>query len=313
MNTVASTVASLQLFGEENRVRLLALLAREELTVAELTAATSLGQSRVSTHLGKLREAGVLRDRREGHSTFYSLNDRAMPAEARKVWTAIQDGMDDAMLAGDRERCDRVLRARAKRSTWPDAVAGEMERHYSPGRTWESLAHGALGLMRLGDVLDVGCGDGTVAQLVASRAKTVTCVDRSEKMIAAAKQRLARARNVSCSVADAEKLPFAAKSFDQVILFNVLSCVDSPARAAREVARVLRVGGEVSVIALANHAHAAVTAEYGHVHKGFTPAALRRMLEAAGLRVANCAITSQEKRSPHFAVITASARKAGKQ
>src|SRR5438046_2847982 len=142
MTTVASTVSTLQLFGEPSRVRLLALLAREELTVAEIVSATGLAQSRVSTHLGKLREAGVLRDRKDGSSTYYSLNDGAMPADARKLWAAIHDGIDDAVVAEDRQRCDRVLKARSKDGAWPDAVAGEMERHYSPGRTWESLARG---------------------------------------------------------------------------------------------------------------------------------------------------------------------------
>ena len=309
MTTVASTVASLQLFGEPSRVRLLALLAREELTVAELTEVTSLGQSRVSTHLGKLREAGMLRDRRDGNSTYYSLNDDSMPAEARKLWMAIQEGMDDSILGADRDRCQRILRTRTKGGAWPDAVAGEMERHYSPGRTWESLAHGVVGLLRLGDVLDVGCGDGAVAQLVAPRASTVTCLDQSEKMIAAAKQRLARSPNATCVVGDAEKLPFGAESFDHVLLFNVLTCVSSAPRTLREASRVLRAGGEVSVIVLGNHEHAAAAAEYGHQHKGFAPGALRRMLEAVDLSVSACAVTSRERRVPHFTVVTASSRK----
>ncbi|MGO8995678.1 MAG: ArsR/SmtB family transcription factor [Polyangiaceae bacterium] len=309
MNTVAATVSALQLFGEPSRVRLLALLAHEELSVAELTAATRLAQSRVSTHLGKLREAGVLRDRRDGHSTYYSLNDGAMPLEAKRLWEAIQGEIKDAVLEGDRERCAKVLRARARGATWPDTVAGEMERHYSPGRTWESLARGVLALARFGDVLDVGCGDGAVAQLMASRAKSVTCLDRSEKMIAAAKKRLGRGDTVRCVLGDAEALPFDDESFDQVLLFNLLSCVESPAKVVREAARVLRKGGEVAVSVVGSHAHAAVTAEYGHLHAGFAPAAVRRLLVAAGLEVSACAITSREKRAPQFEVVTASARK----
>ena len=181
MTDVGTTVDTLQLFGEPSRVRLLALLAKDELTVAELVAATGLVQSRVSTHLGKLREAGVVRDRKEGASTYYALANGAMPRAARTVWSAIESSIDDAQLVEDRERVVRVLKARETRGAWPDAVAGEMERHYSPGRTWESLARGLLALSRFGDVVDVGCGDGAVAQLVAPRAKSVTCVDRNGK------------------------------------------------------------------------------------------------------------------------------------
>jgi ArsR family transcriptional regulator len=314
-STVADAVTTLQLLGEPSRVRLLALLAREELTVAELCAATGLAQSRVSTHLGKLREAGVLRDRRDGTSTYYALSDdRTMPAGARRVWSAIEADIDDAVLAEDRARCERVVRARGDGGGgWADEVAGEMERHYSPGRTWESLARGLLGVLRCGDVLDVGAGDGTVAQLLAPRARRVTCVDRNERMVAAANRRLAGVRNVRCVVGDAAALPFDADAFDHVLLFNVLECVERPILALAEAERVLRPGGEVVVTALAKHTHGEATVEYGHVHAGFSPGHLHRMLKDAGLAVVACAVTSREKRPPRFGVITASARKEPKE
>ena len=75
MSTLTSSVNTLQLFAEPTRVRLMALLEEQELTVAELVNITELAQSSVSTHLGKLRDAGFLRDRRVGASTLYSLND----------------------------------------------------------------------------------------------------------------------------------------------------------------------------------------------------------------------------------------------
>ena len=89
MHSLATTVNLLQLLGEPTRVRLMALLARHELTVAELVQITELGQSSVSTHLGKLREAGLLRDRRVGASTYYALNDAAMPHGARRMWRRV--------------------------------------------------------------------------------------------------------------------------------------------------------------------------------------------------------------------------------
>ncbi|HEY4121024.1 MAG TPA: metalloregulator ArsR/SmtB family transcription factor, partial [Byssovorax sp.] len=151
------TVDLLQLVGEATRVRLLSLLASDELSVAELVTILDLGQSRVSTHLGRLREAGVVRDRRAGASTFYALNAAAMPAAARRAWEFVAAEVDDPVLAADRERCAAVLTARAK-AAGLDALAGQMERHYTPGRTWEALARGFVGLMNLGDVLDVGGG-----------------------------------------------------------------------------------------------------------------------------------------------------------
>jgi ArsR family transcriptional regulator len=309
MSSLATTVNLFQLFGEQTRVRLMALLSQAELTVAELVAITELGQSSVSTHLGRLREAGVLRDRKVGPSTFYALAEGGMPEEARKVWQVVADGVRDSVLDADRERCEAVLRAREKAAGWPDAVAGQMERHYSPGRTWEAMARGLLGLMRLGDVLDVGSGDGTLAELLAPRAKSVTLVDRSETMIEAARARLAKTKNVRGLVADAHELPLKASTFDQVLLFNVLTFAHTPEQVLAEAARVLRRDGGVAIVTLDAHDHGPVAATYGHVQPGFSPPQLRKMLARAGFTVEHCEIVCREKRPPHFRVMTAFARK----
>jgi len=309
MNSLSQTANLLQLFGEPTRVRLMALLAVEELTVAELTAITDLGQSTVSTHLGKLREAGLLRDRRAGASTFYTANDGTMPPSAKKLWACVCEEIDDGQLSADRERCVAALRARAKDDAWPAPLAGEMERHYSPGRTWESLAHGLAGLLRLGDVLDAGCGDGSIAEIVLPRAKSVTCVDASEPMVHAAKRRLARFDNARCEVADVERLAYARPAFDQALLLNVLVHVGSPGKAVSACARALRRGGALVVSTLDAHEHLATTASYGHRHAGFSPAQLKRLLVKAGLVVGFCDVTSREKRPPQFRIVTAVATK----
>jgi ArsR family transcriptional regulator len=311
MTSLDATRDLLHLFGDPTRVRLVALLAHQELTVAELTSITELPQSRVSTHLGKLREAGVLSDRRQGASTVYGLNNGSMPGDARKVWALLQDEVADSVLTTDRTRCEALVRARDRRTAWPDAVAGQMERHYSPGRTWEATARAFLGLVRLGDVLDAGSGDGTIAQLLAPRARSITCVDKSERVLAAARARLADVPGVRFARGDLQALPAAAASFDQVLLFNVLTHVDRPAEVLVEAARVLRPGGDLVAVTLDQHPHAEATARYGHVHAGFKPAAVRRMLVRAGLDVERCEVTSRERREPHFNVVTVFARKRG--
>jgi SAM-dependent methyltransferase/biotin operon repressor len=302
------TVELLQLVGEATRVRLLSLLAQQELSVAELTSILELGQSRVSTHLGRLREAGVVRDRRAGASIFYALNEAGMPDAARKAWTLVAAEVDDPVLADDERRCAAVLKARAE-ATGLDGLAGQMERHYTPGRTWEALARGFVGLMRLGDVLDVGGGDGAVAELVAPRSRSVTLLDSSERMIEAAAARLAGVRGARVVRADAMGLPFADASFDQVLLFHVLTMVVVPGRVLAEAARVLRPGGDVAIVTLDAHAATDVVATYGEIHHGFSPPKLKRALAKAGLVASQCDVTSREKRPPHFRVVSAFARK----
>jgi ArsR family transcriptional regulator len=306
------TVGWMHLFGDPTRIRLLSLVAQAELTVAELTAITELQQPRVSTHLGKLREAGLLRDRRVNGSTFYSVDADAMPKEVRAIWDSLFAGEGvtrDAVLEADRRRCQGLVRAREKATSWPDALAGQMERHYSPGRTWEAAARGLLGFLHLGDVLDGGSGDGAIAQLLAPRAQSITCLDRSERMIEAARARLSSLGNVEFAVGDLHDMPFPEERFDQVLLWNVLTYAQTPQAVLGEAARVLRPGGELVLITLDAHQHEDVTASYHHVNAGFTAAALRKMLARTGLSVESCEVACREKRDPHFQVITAFARK----
>jgi ArsR family transcriptional regulator len=95
-----------------------------------------------------------------------------------------------------------------------------------------------------------------------------------------------------------------------VLLLKVLTYTKAPAQVLREAARVLRPGGDLTISTLAHHTHKDATAPYGHVNQGFRPATLQGWLaRTAGLGVERCEITSREKRSPHFAVISAFARK----
>ena len=302
MTDLASTSDLLKLFGDPTRLRLLALVAREELTVAELVDVTRLPQSRVSTHLGRLKEAGLVRDRRAGASCFYSLNSVSMPAAAQRVWSLLQETARDPLLEEDRKRLRQTARARA--ASWADSVAGQMERHYSPGRTWEAATRGLLGLARLGDVLDIASGDGALAELVVQRARSITCLDCSRRVIAAAQRRLAHVPGVHFRLGDMHALPFRDGSFDQVFFANALSYAQDPERAVSEAARVLRPGGSLAAIALKAHRHVAVAEAYNHVQLGFEPSALRELFEGTGFEVSFCEVTSREKRPPHFEVVT---------
>ena len=309
MASLDSTSSLLALLAEPTRVRLLSLLAAHELTVAELSAATELGQSRVSTHLGRLREAGVVSDRKVGAATYYSLNEKAMPAVARPVWGFVRNEVHDELIDKDRQRWDLLVRARDKAASWPDAMAGHMERHYSPGRTWESLARGLVGLVQLGDVLDAGSGDGTVAQLLAPRSRSYTLVDKSARMLVAAGLRLQKLGNVRLEQADLHHLPLAPASFDTALLFNVLPEVEDPARVLAQIARALRPGGRLALITVDAHDHPELAEAYRQLHPGFAPAALRKLLTRLGYEVESCEVTSRERRPPRLKVVTAFAKR----
>ena len=285
-------------------MRLLTLLEREELTVAELSAITQLAQPRVSTHLAKLKEAGLVRDRRAGVSAYYRFDEAALDPAQRALWQSIGAGSDDPLLRQDAERVPAVLATRAADQNWADSVAGDMERHYSPGRTWEALARSALPLLAPGDVLDIASGDGVLAELLAPHSRRYVCVDTSPRVVAAAAERLRRFPNVEVRAGDMHALPFADGTFDLVVLMHALTYAAKPAQAVAEAARVLKRGGRLLLSSLAKHEHRAVVEAYSHVNLGFSEKDLRRFIDKASLKVVNSETVTREKRPPHFEVIS---------
>ena len=299
----------LKTFADATRVGLLALLVGEELTVAEISAITRLAQPRVSTHLARLKEAGLVRDRRAGVSAYYRFDEDTLDPAQRSLWRMLRDGSDDPLLRQDAERVPGVLAARAVEQNWADTVAGDMERHYSPGRTWEALARSALPLMETGDVLDIASGDGVLAELIAPHSHRYVCLDASSKVVMAASERLRRLGNVEVHEGDMHALPFDDGSFDLVVLMHALTYADEPAKAVAEAARVLRPGGRLLLTSLAKHEHRAVVDAYGHVNLGFSERELQRFATRAGMSVQGSGVVTRERRPPHFEVISVIARR----
>lgn len=304
--TLTRYIDTLTLLGDESRLRLCALLRARELCVTDLVRVTGIAQSRVSTHLGRLRDAGFVRDRRQGAQSFYALSTEAVPQAARALLDEAT-GSDDPTLAGDRQRLVELDAER--RGDLPQSAVDEIERDYSPGRTWHSLAVGIAALLRLGDVLDVGSGDGAAASAVAPYCRSLTCIDSNARMIDAARERLAKYAHVRTQVADVHALPFEDASFDTALVFHTLTYAERPARALAECARVLRPGGRLVLLCLDQHHQSKVTARYGEVHPGFSLRAVRNLLARAELDVVSAEIACREAKKPHLQVVLAIADK----
>lgn len=300
---------ALSLLGDENRLRLCALLAERELCVSELVRVTGMGQSRVSTHLARLRDAGLLRHRRNGTQAFYGIAREGLTETVRGLLLEVSLSPDRTLQA-DRERLAALDAERNE--GLPESAILELDRDYSPGRTWQSLALGAASLLRLGDVLDVGCGDGAVASVLAPYCRTLTCIDSDERAVQAASERLASHEHARIQVADVHALPFRDGSFDDVLLFHTLTYAEHPARALSECARVLRPGGRVVLLCLDQHEEHEISAAYGLLHPGFSARKLRALLRDAGLDVSRAEIACKEARKPYLRVVLAEAEKLGR-
>ncbi|MHB1058369.1 MAG: ArsR/SmtB family transcription factor [Rhodanobacter sp.] len=307
---LATASSVLRLLADPTRVRLLALLENEELTVAELAAVLHLAQPRVSTHLAKLKEAGLVRDRRAGVSAYYRANSEGDEAQ-HTLLVSLRASIDDALLREDAARLPGVLANRASEEGWADTVAGDMERHYSPGRTWETLARSLLQLLETGDVLDIASGDGITAELLAPHAHSIVCVDSGERVVEAAAKRLRTFANVQVIRGDMHALDLGRQRFDLVLMLHALTYAEQPAKAVAEAARLLRPGGRLLAVTLGRHDHRAAVAPFDHRNLGFGSAQLDGFARAAGLDVLSCNRLSRERKAPHFEVISLLARKPG--
>jgi ArsR family transcriptional regulator len=250
-----------------------------------------------------------LRHRRDGTQAFYGLARDGLTETVRVLLLEVSTSSDRTVQA-DRERLAALDAERHE--GLPESAILELDRDYSPGRTWQSLALGAASLLRLGDVLDVGCGDGAVASVLVPYCRTLTCVDNDERAVQAASERLASHTKASVQAADVHALPFRDESFDDVLVFHTLTFAEHPGRALSECARVLRPGGRAVLLCLDQHEEHEISAAYGLLHPGFSTRKLRALLQGAGLNVSRAEIACKEARKPHLRVVLAEAEKPGR-
>ncbi|MFJ7770246.1 class I SAM-dependent methyltransferase [Streptomyces sp. NPDC097107] len=100
---------------------------------------------------------------------------------------------------------------------------------------------------RPGDVLDLGCGTGTLSLLAAEQGHRVTGVDLSPAMVARARAKLA-GRDAVFITGDAAAPPVGGQRFDAVLVRHVLWTLPDPGRALRHWRELLRPGGRLVLV-----------------------------------------------------------------
>jgi ubiquinone/menaquinone biosynthesis C-methylase UbiE len=306
---MASILQSLRALAEPTRLRLLALLLEEELTVAELQEALGMGQSRISASLGMLRRQGLVLDRRVGKNIYYAAVISAI-APLREAVTAAVSELAEA--ESDRHALQLVLNKRRDRAAdYFDKLAGKFGRTYVPGRSWQALAHGLLRLMPPLVIADLGAGEGTLSQLLARTAKQVIAIDNSEKMVEYG-SRLAKENgftNLEYRLGDLEEPPIDSASVEVVLFSQALHHAARPQRAVESAFRILKPGGRILILDLASHTYEQAKELYAHVWLGFSGVELHAMLEKAGFANLEVSIVAREQQAPNFQTILATGLK----
>lgn len=309
---MSSTLKSLRALSDPTRLRIIALLEREELSVNELQEITRMGQSRISTHLGLLQDAGLLQSRREGKRTFYKLQSGADDAALEFIQLAIRGAREMPEQKGDQTNLKRILARRNEQAeVYFNQVAGRFDRSYGPGRSWQAFGHLLLRIMPPLVVADLGSGEGLLSELLARRAKKVIAVDNSEKMVGfgATKAKKNGLKNLEFRLGDLENPPIDPGSVDLVILSQALHHASDPARAIQSAHKILRPGGSLWMLDLMKHKFERAHELYGDRWLGFAESDLHHWLEAAGFKKIEISVVAREEEEPHFETILAGGEK----
>jgi ubiquinone/menaquinone biosynthesis C-methylase UbiE len=289
-----------------NRLRILLLLDREELAVAELQEILGLGQSRISTHLAQLKQAGLVEDRKQGKNSLYQLKDRQLVHVVRAAAAEVPEAATDekALALVLEKRSDKVR-------SYFDELAGKFGRNYVPGRSWKGLAEMLLQLMPPLVIADLGAGEGTFSQLLAQRAQRVISVDNSARMVEFG-ARLAREnglRNIDYRQGDLEAPPIDEGTVDMAFFSQSLHHALHPQKAIAAAWGILKPGGRIVVLDLKRHAFEQARELYADTWLGFSEVELRGFLESAGFAHVQSWIVDREKQAPAFETILAIGQK----
>ncbi len=300
---MASILKSLKLLAEPSRSRIVLLLEKEELSVAELQEILGMGQSTISTYLAQLKQAALVEDRRTGKNILYSLK----PGAPKELMAVLRQA-DIPESAEDAEALKLVLaRRQDKMRAYFDELAGKFGKQYVPGRSWQGLAETLLMLVPPLVIADLGAGEGAVSQLLARRAKRVIAVDNSEKMVEYGSN-LARdhgVANLEYRLGDLESLPIGDGEVDVALFSQSLHHAQHPAMALAEAHRILKPGGRVLVLDLVKHHFEEARALYADLHLGFTKVELQRLLADTGFQNSSLAVVHKEQDAPYFETVLA--------
>ena len=310
-----SSWETLKILSDSTRLRVLALLLKEELSVAELQEILGMAQSRISSQLALLRQAGFVTDRREGKKAFYSLRT---DLDRKKLILLKAAGESVADLPESREdlaNLDRSLQKRRQVSEqYFNLIAGRLGKNHCPGRSWEAIGHLALRLVPAISVADLGAGEGLISQLIAHRAERVWCIDNSVKMVEVGTE-LAKKNgfaNLTYKLGDIERVPLPDKAVDLAILSQALHHASHPQTAVDEAGRILKPGGQLLILDLKEHAFEKAHELYGDLWLGFKESALHGFLKKAGFQKVEVATVSRETNEPYFETLLASGVKGGR-
>jgi ArsR family transcriptional regulator len=312
MDSGHTALKLLKALSDPTRLRLIALLHENELSVNELQEITRLGQSRISTHLRLLQEIGVLKSRRDGKRTFYRWNESVCSERRHYMQLAVQAAKELPEYESDSANLRRILELRENRiQLFFNQVAGRFGRVYGPGRSWQAFGHLLLRILPPIVVADLGSGEGLISELLAKRCKKVIAVDNSEKIVRFGKEKAKKngIKNLEFRLGDLQDPPIESNSVDLVILSQALHHAQDPQKALNSSFRILKPNGQVIILDLRKHDFEKAHEMFGDLWLGFSEHELHSWFKNAGFINIEISVVDREPQPPHFETILAAGEK----
>lgn len=274
--------------GEPTRLRILSLLAHDELAVMELSQILNQSQPRVSRHLKLLTEAGLVERFPDGAWVFYRLPATDPGRSTAERLLGLVDDEDPAWLR-DAEQLEAVRGARmTEAADYFERNAqrwNEIRSLYVAEDQVEAAILEAAGPGPHRRLIDLGTGAGRMLALLGPKAQSAVGLDLSNQMLNVARRAMSEAglAGVELRHGDIFATGLPSGDADLVVIHRVLHYLADPAAAVAEAARLLSPGGRLLIIDFAPHGHEFLREEHQHRRLGFTDEEIGRWLEAAGV------------------------------
>lgn len=281
------TVEILRAAGEPTRLRVLSLLAAEELSVMELSRVLDQSQPRVSRHLKLMTDAGLIERFPDGARVFYRLSH---DANARRLTDTVLDMLDDTAGEADHRRLEEVRAERAQDAArYFEQVApqwDQMRSMYVCESDVEAAVLQAAGSGPFERVVDLGTGSGRMLTLLGQNAKMCVGLDLSQNMLNIARANVTKAglEKVELRHGDIFSTRLPVASADLVIVHQVLHYLNDPAAAIEEAARVVAPGGRLLIVDFAPHKFEHLRDAHQHRRLGFDDSEIAQWLSHSGLQ-----------------------------
>lgn len=221
---------------------------------------------------------------------------------------AVRGAKELAEYGGDQINLKRVLNRRNEQATvYFNQIAGRFDRSYGPGRSWQAFGQLLLRTLPPLTIADLGSGEGLLSELLARRAKRVIAVDNSERIVAFGAQKAKKngLKNLEFRLGSIEDPPIEDQSVDLVVLSQALHHAESPLKALSAAHRILRPGGQLMILDLAEHKFERAKELYGDRWLGFAESDLHAWLERAGFKKLEISVVAREDQPPHFETVLA--------